>query len=205
MGALHYNLSRETMQRILDNISNEVYVTDGNLRILYISSDSYARYGLYPEEMIGRSHHDFDGIYWSPSSLPKAYADKQRTCVLQTTIKGEPIISISNPVLDESGKVKMNVAMVQGHHSHYDLDLASGDQSHPLIQWSKHTRKATIITVTPSMHELLAYATRSARSDVPVLICGDSRNRKNGTGPVYPRAQPPPGSTLSLHQLRRHS
>ena len=173
----HYNLSRETMQRILDNICNEVYVTDADFKILYISGTSYARYGLRQEEMIGRSHHDFDGTYWFPSSLPKAYQSKQRTCVLQTTIKGEPIVSISNPVLDDAGRIKLNVAMVQGQHSHYDLDLTSGDQDHQLIQWSKHTSKANIITVTPKMQELLTYATRSAQSDVPILICGDS-----GTG-----------------------
>ena len=152
-------------------------MTDGDFKILYISKTAYARYGLHQEEMIGHSQHDFDGIYWSPSSLPKAYQNKQRTCVLQTTVKGEPIVSISNPVLDDRGHIKLNVAMVQGQHSHYDLDLTPGDADHQLIQWSKHTSKANFITVTPKIQELLACATRSAQSDVPVLICGNS-----GTG-----------------------
>ena len=165
------------MQRILDHICNEVYVTDAARNILYISSSCYERYGLRQEEMIGHNHQEFDGVYWSPSSLPRAYQNKQRTSVLQTTIKGGPIVSISNPVLDDAGRVKLMVAMVQGQHSHYDLDLNAGPQGSEMIQWTKNPSKAKILTVTPMMEELLTYATRSAQSDVPILICGDS-----GTG-----------------------
>lgn len=177
----YYGLSRDILCRILKNISYEVYVTDADLTILYVSEHSIGHYGLRPEEMIGRNHREFIGKYWYPSVLIQMYAEKRRMCIQQVTVTGETLISTAVPVFDENNVVKMGVSIVQEEVGDLDMsvELEAGSK---YSVWEKRTRETAvqpsgIITRSPVMQNLLILSKRAADKDIPVLIQGES-----GTG-----------------------
>ena len=177
----YYGLSRETLQTILKNISYEIYVTDANLTIMYVSGDSLRHYGLKPEDMIGHNHKEFSGTYWYPSVLLRMYEEKRRMCIQQVTATGEKIISTAVPVFDANHNVKMAVSIVQEEVGDLDMgvDLEAGSKYSVWAQrnTNKDVPVSDIITRSPVMQNLLTLSKRAADRDIPVLIEGDS-----GTG-----------------------
>lgn len=176
-----YDLSKEILYKILDNIYHEVYVIDTDWNILYVNDACYRHYNLYKNDMIGRSHHDFDGTYWYPSILSSVHKEKRRMCIEQITCKGEKIISTAVPILDAKNEVKMIVSIVQENINNIDMGVNAQSGSEESI-WVKRsvaddTSSFDIITRSQSIKNLLHLSRRVAQSDIPILIEGDS-----GTG-----------------------
>ena len=85
--------------KILENIYNEVYVTDNKLDVIYVNDACQRHYNLTQDEMIGKSHTDLSKENWYPSIFPLIYKEKRRMVIEQMTVIGEKIISITNPCL----------------------------------------------------------------------------------------------------------
>ena len=171
------------MVTILDNIYHEIYVTNADLDILYVSDSCYRHYGLKPEDMIGHNHEEFCGDYWYPSVLPLTYKEKRRMCIEQLTIKGEKIISTTVPVFNENGDVKMVVSIVQEEMGTLNLSV-DPEAKDECSLWVRRDAAAgapvaDIITRSPIMKNLLHLSKKAAASDISVLIGGDSGTGKS--------------------------
>lgn len=162
--AQNYGLSYDTLQRILAYIPFEIYVTDENMNILYISDTSVENYALTPEQMIGHNHREFMGKHWWATVLPYTYTEKRDMCIEQMTITGKKIISSTTPVFDENGCVSMVVSVVQERLERIDAPEGTG-------------QVPDIVARSLQMNTLLRQAGRAAKSKVPLLIQGPS-----GTG-----------------------
>lgn len=160
----NYGLSDEILQRILTHIPFEIYVTDEDMRILYISDTSVENYSLTPEQMIGHNHREFVGTYWWATVLPYTYTEKRDMCIEQMTITGKKIISSTAPVFDENGHIRMVVSVVQEKLDRIDASKGTG-------------QVPGIVARSEQMNTLLRQAQRAAGSSVPLLIQGPS-----GTG-----------------------
>lgn len=169
--APYYGLSREVLLKILDNISNEVYVLDKNLDILYVSKSSFENYGLHPDQMIGHNHNDFSGKYWIPSVIPLVVTEKRRGSVEIFTITGKNFINMTVPVFDEQGDLKMIVAILQKESEIFDS--AIDQETHEL------SSRINIMSRSREMELLMKKCNKAAKTDAPVLIQGESGTGKS--------------------------
>lgn len=171
----YYNLDEKTLKKILDNIHYEIYITDKDLTILYISKNCYEHYGLTQEEMIGKNHNDFVGDYWYPSVLPLVLEEKRHMCISQITKTGKKLISTAIPILDENKDIKFTLSIVQEKvdNLYINLDNFSNQHDEPFLSRTA----CNLITRSDSMFQLLNLCKKIACSDIPVLIQGES-----GTG-----------------------
>lgn len=171
----YYNLDEKTLKKILDNIHYEIYITDKDLNILYVSKNCYEHYGLTQEEMIGKNHNEFVGKYWYPSVLNLVLEEKRHMCISQITKTGKKLISSAIPIFDEKGEIKFTLSIVQENidNLYMKLDNFSNQHDEPFL--SKTT--CNLITRSDSMFQLLNLCKKVACSDIPILIQGES-----GTG-----------------------
>ena len=88
----YFDLSREIMLKILDNLYNEIHVHDKDGNIIYVNNKCYEHYGLKPEEMIGKNESIFLKKYWYPSSIPIVNKQNRRVSGLKTTLKVETFV-----------------------------------------------------------------------------------------------------------------
>lgn len=175
-----YNLSQENMIKILDNIYNEIYVTDKDLNILYVNERCKDHYNLSPEEMIGHNHNEFINKYWYPSILKTATDLKRRLSIEQAVKSGKKIIATATPVLNEEKNVKFVVSIVQEKLKKLDLTVEQarfnlkGEPSNIKID---NSEPIEIIIRSKQMQKLLSLSKKAADSDIPIFISGES-----GTG-----------------------
>ena len=99
------DLDRNTLQKIIDNSFDEIFVTDGQGEIIYVSETCRKHYGLEPEEVIGKKAWDLlEGGYCFPPVTPVVLATGQQYSVEQTTNTGGRILVTATPVFDTAGE-----------------------------------------------------------------------------------------------------
>lgn len=175
-----YNLSKEKLKKILDNIYNEIYVTSKDLKILYVNKKSVQHYNLSPKEMIGKNHMKFANKYWSPTIQPLVLKEKRRMCVEQITSSGETIISTATPVLDENKNLKIIVSVVQEKFKKLDLNIKENEENNNfLILRNKQIDNFNFITRSKKMEYQLKLSRKAAKSNLPILIQGASGTGKS--------------------------
>jgi transcriptional regulator with PAS, ATPase and Fis domain len=165
-----WGLTRDMLLKILDNITNEIYVLDKNFDILYVSKNSLENYGLCPDEMIGQNHYNFAGKYWFPSVIPLVTKEKRHACIEQVSITGKKFISTAVPVFEEHGDQEMIIAVLQEEPPFLDLTTS-------LRKSDELASRINILTRSPEMLALMETCDKVAKCDAPVLIQGAS-----GTG-----------------------
>lgn len=86
---------------------DEIYVTDGDGRTLWVSDACLRLYGLGPEALIGRGVRDLErrGIY-APSAAALALRSGATVTVRQRTRLGRTLIVTAKPVVGPSGNVE---------------------------------------------------------------------------------------------------
>lgn len=178
----YYNLSKETMFKIIEGCPNEIFVTDKDMNIIYVNPLSIKHYGLSPKEMIGKNFHEIWEGRWDPTALPVVYQEKRKVIIKQITYTGEEIISIDSPVFDENGEVEMAVCSVQQNIKHYDVDYLENRDSDITCKEdkkNKHLEFTDFITENTFMNEILNSIKKSANTSVPILIQGETGTGKS--------------------------
>ena len=103
-------------KKILDNSYDEIFVVDGNDKVMYVNSACEKHYGLKPEDMIGKNVKELVDLgYWYPKIdvQPYAYKAKKSFTIEQTTILNKKLVTTIVPVLDEYGEVELVVQNVR--------------------------------------------------------------------------------------------
>jgi PAS domain-containing protein len=74
-----FEITVETLKRILDNSSDEIFVIDSEQRIVFVNSVCEKHYGLKPEDVVGKYNADLLAKgYWKPSIVPLVFKVKKR-------------------------------------------------------------------------------------------------------------------------------
>lgn len=170
-------IDRSTFLNLIDNIYDEICIWDDKYKLVYINKSCYRHYGIYPDEMIGKTLDFFvdKEDYWNPSSVPYIYKEKKPVIQRQKTFLGIDIETISIPILDENNHVKYVVQSVRDSASNLYKKLSpiSG------IAINAEDSNEGIIYKSFGMNSVLEFAKKIAPVKAPVLILGETGTGKN--------------------------
>ncbi|HHW41699.1 MAG TPA: sigma 54-interacting transcriptional regulator [Syntrophomonadaceae bacterium] len=179
------DLDAATLKKILDNSYDEIFVLDGNGRVIYVNNACERHYGMKVSEVIGKTITELIGLgYWHPPVTPIVHREKRRVTIEQTTYLGKKLITTVTPVFDEKGEIELTVHnardLTQLEAVKYELEMTR----HSLVNYRKKSKTdnpkrafGEIICHSKKMKELVEFAEQIACVDSTVLILGES-----GTG-----------------------
>ena len=161
-----------TLLKILDHSSDEIYVFDKNRRIIYVNKMCERHYGVTPNELIGKSNDELLAKgYWSPSIIPAIFKEKKIMTLKQTTYLGIELITTAIPILNQDDEVEMVVCTAR------KLDYKEIELTKSTENTKEQSFSSDLITNSPKMREIIRFCKKIASVDVTVLIQGES-----GTG-----------------------
>ena len=179
-------LDRETLQKILDNSFDEIFVTDGKGIVIYVSKSCEENYGLKVDEMLGKPASVLgEKGYWFPPAIPVVVEKGQTINVEQYTSVGKKLLVTASPVFDDQGNIELIIAntrdITQLNEIKKDLDSAS----RLVKRYKKEVealRKKQLDTMgmvahSPEMMRILELCQHIATVESNLLILGES-----GTG-----------------------
>lgn len=168
----YYNLSEDTLIKILDNIYNKVYVTNTNFDILYANHDSDTSKKSKYNHMEGKNIIEFFSGNSYSSLLSLVIKEKRRICMEQITTKGEKIIITSTPILNREQNIEKVVSIIQEQLKYLDLILEK-DTNYNF----DYKNNCSIITRSDKIKKIINTIKKVAKTNAPILIQGES-----GTG-----------------------
>lgn len=165
---------------VLEHIYNQVYVLDGDGRIIYVNGGFARNYGIRPQDIIGHHHNEFLGQLWFSTAIPEVFEKKQRLSYERTTYLGGTERSIATPVLGPGGAVEMVVCITEEQFDCLDIQYGAEepDPATPLTFTADMT-DALFAFSSPPMRVLMQTAQQYAQSETTVLIEGESGTGKS--------------------------
>lgn len=164
-------ITGETLRRILDYSSDEIFVIDKDQRIIFVNSLCEKHYGLKPEDVVGKSNLElFEKGYWKPSIVPLVFEQKKTVSMKQITYIGAELITTAVPILNENNEIELVVITSQEM------------QTFTRIKKERENNRVENVTASPitnseKMKEILKVCEKLAEVNSTVLIQGES-----GTG-----------------------
>jgi transcriptional regulator with PAS, ATPase and Fis domain len=166
-----FEITVETLKRILDNSSDEIFVIDSEQRIVFVNSVCEKHYGLKPEDVVGKYNADLLAKgYWKPSIVPLVFKEKKTISIKQTTYLGAELLTTAVPILNEHNEIELVVATSQELQTFKSIKKER--ESNPSV-----TNTSTPITNCTKMKDILKVCEKIAKVDSTILIQGES-----GTG-----------------------
>jgi len=170
-------ITRETLHKILDHSSDEIFVVDGNKRIVYVNRVCERHYGLKPEEVIGKNSVElFEEGYWTPSVIPPVFEEKRTIVMKQTTYLGGELITTAVPVLNAADEIDLVVITSQQLQHFTSIRPGLEDPGSSEEEEGEQT-EINVVTNSDKMKKILKMCQKIAKVDSTVLIGGES-----GTG-----------------------
>jgi PAS domain S-box-containing protein len=166
----------QTLLKILDHSSDEIFVLDGEKRILYVNQLCEKHYGLKPTDVIGKFNVElFEKGYWKPSIVPEVYKRKEPCYMRQVTNIGAELMTSAIPILNEKNEVELvvitstQVQTIKMMKAKEEIDESKSTQE------SKYEDR--IVTNCGKVKSILEFCKKVAPTDSNILILGES-----GTG-----------------------
>jgi PAS domain S-box-containing protein len=157
---------------------DELYVTDGDGRTLWVSDASQRLYGMAAEELIGVSVRELErrGVY-APSATRLALARGETVTVRQRTRLGRRLVVTAQPVRDARGEV---VRVVCNSRDLDELLAAALGQAGGPAAAARRTaapdageeEDEATLCASPALRAAVEIMRRAAALDVPMLLTG---------------------------------
>ncbi|AZU60182.1 sigma-54 interaction domain-containing protein [Neobacillus mesonae] len=165
-------ITGETLRRILNHSSDEIFVIDGNQQIIFVNSVCERHYGLKPEDVVGKYNIElFEKGYWKPSIIPQVFKEKKPVTIRQTTYIGAELLTTAVPILNDDNEIELVVTTSQ------ELQTFKSIKKEREVVNPEITHNATPITNCSKMKDILKVCEKIAKVDSTILIQGES-----GTG-----------------------
>ena len=172
---LPFNISLETIMKIIDNMYDEILIYDNHYNIVYINKACQRHYNCTAESMIGKSFFDFinkDNNSWDCSILPIVYKDRKPYAVKQKTFLGTELFTIAIPIFDEKNILKYVVMNVRDNTDGIKIYNPDYTYKDSIVKNIEPPKSNNI-----KMQELLKMIERIKNIDTPCILTGES-----GTG-----------------------
>jgi PAS domain S-box-containing protein/TyrR family helix-turn-helix protein len=167
-------ITGDTLRKILDYSSDEIYVLDGNQRIVYVNSVCERHYGLKPENVIGKYNTELlEKGYWKPSIVPLVFKEKKTVTIKQTTYLGAELLTTAVPILNDQNEIEL-VVITAREVQNYKSIIRNENHNSSLTDTNDDP---IIITNSQKMKDILKICQKISKVDSTILIQGES-----GTG-----------------------
>ncbi|VEF49504.1 putative PAS/PAC sensor protein [Bacillus freudenreichii] len=174
MSNLDFDLN--TLVKILDHSSDEIFVLDKNMKIIYVNDACKKHYGLDKEDVLGKTSLDLvESGYWTPSIFPEIFEKKAPIAVKQKTILGAELLTSAVPILNENNEVEVVVTTAREMQS-YKIIKAKEESNGAADQVED---PFAIITNNEKMKNVLKFAQKVAATNSTILILGESGTGKS--------------------------
>ncbi|RST74082.1 PAS domain S-box protein [Siminovitchia acidinfaciens] len=174
MSNLDFDLN--TLVKILDHSSDEIFVLDKNMKIIYVNDACKKHYGLDKEDVLGKTSLDLvESGYWTPSIFPEIFEKKAPIAVKQKTILGAELLTSAVPILNEKNEVEVVVTTAREMQS-YKMIKAKEESNGAADQVED---PFAIITNNEKMKNVLKFAQKVAATNSTILILGESGTGKS--------------------------
>ncbi|MFC3882394.1 sigma-54 interaction domain-containing protein [Bacillus songklensis] len=169
-------MTLQTLLKILDHSSDEIFVLDGEKRILYVNQACERHYGLKPTDVIGKYNVDlFEKGYWKPSIVPEVYKRKKPCYMKQQTYIGAELMTSAIPILNDEGEIELVVTTSTELQTYKMIKANETSDESKTTQEDDETGQ--IITNSSKINRILTFCEKVAPTDSTILIQGES-----GTG-----------------------
>jgi transcriptional regulator with PAS, ATPase and Fis domain len=168
-----FHLTVETLKKILDYSSEEIFVLDAEQRVIFVNGTCEKHYGLKPEDVVGKYNSElYEKGYWKPSIVPLVYKEKKPVTIKMTTYLGAELLTTAVPILNDKNEIEF---VVTTSHKLQNYKSIKNDKEEHLPSGTQNI--ATPITNCEKMKNILKVCEKIAKVDSTVLIQGES-----GTG-----------------------
>jgi PAS domain S-box-containing protein len=166
----------QTLLKILDHSSDEIFVLDGEKRILYVNQVCEKHYGLKPTDVIGKFNVElFEKGYWKPSIVPEVYRRKEPCYMRQVTNIGAELMTSAVPILNEKGEI--DLVVITSTQVETIKMLKVNEENGESKSTQESAAEALIVTNSGKIKSILEFCKKVAPTDSNILILGES-----GTG-----------------------
>ncbi|EJL42730.1 sigma 54-interacting transcriptional regulator [Brevibacillus agri] len=164
-------MSTDILEKILDHSTDEIYVVDGETRIVFMNKICAQHYGLKRSEVIGKRNEElFKQGYWTPSIIPIVMQEKKPVTIKQTTYYGGELVTTAVPILNRTKEIELVV--ITAHEQNFKKIMHTDQEPADQNQLPNN-----IITNSQKMKDLLTFCHKIALVDSTILLQGES-----GTG-----------------------
>ncbi|WP_317855285.1 sigma-54 interaction domain-containing protein [Chakrabartyella piscis] len=171
------SLSFAEFVRLLDEAYDEICIWDKEQRLIYMNKACYRHYGLFPEEMIGKTVEELtqkEELWW-PTCVPETMEIREPVIQNQKTFFNTKMVTISVPILDANQNVEYVMQTVRdSSESLFQMLSAYGAVEN--ISEPIHTK---IIGKSPEIKEVKSQINKIARTKAPILILGETGTGKS--------------------------
>lgn len=176
----------DELESIIHASSDELFVTDGEGRVLLITKRVKEVYDLTHDEIVGRTVFELEkeGVFY-PSVTALVLRDHKRHTILQTTRDGRYLTVTGNPLFDENGVISRVISTA------IDIQempwvLKTKPLSSSTIVNQQSTQKSNITTTSfpivassELMRDFIDHARHIAKTDATILLLGETGVGKN--------------------------
>ena len=171
------SIPKKTLIDILENCFTEITVADKNGYVIYANPNSLRYHGMSPEEMCKLNFNTcFNGM-WTPPTTDYAIEKKRTIFARQRYLAtGETHITITTPLFDEDGQVRLIVytSTPEKPIQNFDLDYENSPQEKPINDREAAKEGNNIVGRSYNLYATLNKLNKGAKSDVPILLLGES-------------------------------
>ncbi|MDN3019137.1 sigma 54-interacting transcriptional regulator [Paenibacillus sp. BSR1-1] len=170
-------LNLETLIKILDYSSDEIFVLNKDTKIIYVNDACKKHYGLNKENVLGKVSLELvNEGYWYPSIFPDILEKKEPILMKQTTILGAELLTSAVPILNDNKEVELIVTTARELQSYNMLKVREKDSNH---RKEMDDPFGSIMTNNEKMKDVLKFAKKVAAAHSTLLILGESGTGKS--------------------------
>ncbi|MFB4162236.1 sigma 54-interacting transcriptional regulator [Alteribacillus sp. JSM 102045] len=171
------------LETIINSSIDEIFVTDGNGKVLRVNPAGEELYGIKEEELIGRYTDELgEAGFYSPVFYPTIIQRQEKVSMIQRTRANKTIHVIGNPVFDDDGNISLIVYtsrdLTEIKHLKEKMERTEfllDTYKLELEELSSfHDQDFDIVAFSPNMRKLMLFVEKIARVDSTVLITGES-------------------------------
>ncbi len=170
-GNIKYGFDYDAFYKLIDNMYDEVYVTDNNYKLLYVNKSCARHYGVSQDEMIGKTSFDFDKEkWWTPGFLTPMYKDKKAYSARQFLSNGTEVLTIATPIFDKDDNIEYVIMNVRDDVN--DIDLYN-DHCEPDVY--EHLKEPDdFVFHSESMQKIYDMSKKISNLDTTCIITGET-------------------------------
>lgn len=178
-----FSLNNESFQQVLDSSLDEVFITDGEGKVLFINAAAEALYGDTPENLINKNVLDLEKKgYFSPSLFPVVKKRQEKVSMIQRTKMGKSHHVIAYPSFNEKNEL-INVVFNARDITEIKYLRQKIERSEILIDTYKSELKDfynfeenhnSFTSLAPNMLKIKQLINKIIPFDTTILITGES-------------------------------